>query len=147
MDWITKLFSGGVSEVVDSLGTAIDKLVTSDEERLKVKAAVAKEMNTFKAAQLAALAEYDKEVTQRHTNDMKSDSWLSKNIRPLTLAFMSVTVMGLAYSTIFLLDREDVVLVQPWLSVFMVLLGTIYAFYFGSRGAEKIQAHRGGGKQ
>ena len=147
MSWITTLFSGGVSKVVDSLGTAIDKLVTSDEERGKLKVVLEKEMYNFEKTQLKAQAQYDKEVTQRHANDMKSDSWLSKNVRPFTLIFMTVTVMGLAYSTIFILDKEDVVLVEPWLSVFTVLLGTMYAFYFGSRGIEKIQAHRAGGKQ
>lgn len=139
MSWFTTLFTGGVSKVVDSLGSAIDKLVTSDEERLKLKAAIEKEMNSFREAQLSAIADYDKEITQRHTNDMKSDSWLSKNIRPLTLAFMTVTTMGLAYSTIFILDTTEVALVEPWIQLLTVLLVTIYAFYFGSRGLEKMQ--------
>ena len=50
---------------MDSLGTAIDKLVTSDEERKQLKVALEKEMNGFKEAQLAAMADYDKEITQR----------------------------------------------------------------------------------
>ena len=146
MNWFANLFSSGAAKVVDSLGAAIDELVTSDEEREKLKVALAKEMNGFKEAQLAAMADYDKEITQRHANDMKSDSWLSKNIRPLTLAFMTVTVMGLAWATIFMLDPDKAVLVTPWTTLFSILLGTIYAFYFGSRGFEKVQAIKGQAK-
>lgn len=138
-NWLVNIFSSGAAKVVDSLGSAIDKLVTSDEEREKLKVALEKEMNGFRNHQLVAISEYDKEITKRHSSDMKSDSWLSKNIRPLTLAFMTVSTMGLAYSTIFILDKEDVVLVEPWLTLLTVLLVTIYAFYFGSRGIEKVQ--------
>lgn len=140
MSWFANLFSSGASKVVDSLGAAIDKLVTSDEERKQLKVALEKEMNGFKEAQLVAIADYDKEITQRHANDMKSDSWLSKNIRPLTLAFLTVATVVLAYLTIFLLDEKSVALVEPWLDLLKVLLVTIYAFYFGSRGFEKVQA-------
>ena len=65
---------------------------------------------------------------------MKSDSWMSKNIRPLTLAFLTVATVVLAYLTIFLLDEKSVTMVEPWLDLLKVLLVTIYAFYFGSRG-------------
>ncbi len=140
MNWFANLFSSGAAKVVDSLGTAIDKLVTSDEERKKLKVALEKEMNGFKEAQLAAMADYDKEITQRHANDMKSDSWLSKNVRPLTLAFLTIATVILAYLTIFLLDEKSVAMVEPWLDLLKVLLVTIYAFYFGSRGFEKVQA-------
>ena len=139
MNWIANLFSSGASKLVDSLGSAIDKLVTSDEERLKLKNALEKEINTFREAQLEAIAEYDKQITQRHANDMKSDSWLSKNIRPLVLAFMSVSAVLLAYLTIFILDEHSVPLIEPWIDLLKVLLVTIYAFYFGSRGFEKVQ--------
>lgn len=113
MSWFANLFSSGAAKVVDSLGTAIDKLVTSDEERQKLKVELEKEMNTFKEAQLVAMADYDKEITQRHANDMKSDSWMSKNIRPLTLSFLTVATVVLAYLTIFLLDERSVALVEP----------------------------------
>ena len=146
MNWFTSLFSSGAAKLVDSLGTAIDELVTSDEERKKLKVALEKEMNGFKESQLAAMADYDKEITQRHANDMKSDSWLSKNIRPMTLAFLTIATVILAYLTIFLLDVKSVAMVEPWLDLLKVLLVTIYAFYFGSRGFEKVQAIKDGAK-
>jgi len=142
MNWLANLFSSGAAKVVDSVGGAVDRLVTSDAERLELKNILAAEMNSFKESQLSAMAEYDKEVTKRHANDMKSDSWLSKNIRPLTMGFMSVSAVVLAYSTIFILDETSLPLIEPWSDLLKVLLVTIYAFYFGSRGFEKVQQIR-----
>ena len=139
MNWLTSLFSGGAATLVDSIGKSLDSLITSDEERLKVKAVIQEEMNKLEKSHLEAVADYDKEISKRHAVDMASDSWLSKNVRPLTLIFMTVTVMALAYSTIFILDKEDISLVEPWISLFTVLLVTIYGFYFAGRTVEKSQ--------
>ena len=139
MNWLASLFSGGAATLVDSLGTAIDKLVTSDEERKQLKIALEKEMNGFKESQLAAMSDYDKEISGRHKNDMKSDSWLSKNIRPLILAFLTVSTVLLAYLSIFILDERSAHLIEPWVDLLKVLLVTSYSFYFGSRGFEKVQ--------
>ncbi len=140
MSWFTDLFSSGVSDVITSAGKAIDDLVTSDEERATLKIALEKELNKFEKNQLDAVAKFDNEITQRHANDMTSDSWLSKNIRPLALAFLTLSTVLLAYLTIFILDVERAALVAPWQQLLTVLLGTTYAFYFGSRGFEKVQA-------
>ena len=51
MSWFTDLFSGGVAKVVDSVGNAIDKLTTSDEEKQKLKIELEKELNRFKECQ------------------------------------------------------------------------------------------------
>lgn len=144
MNWFTTLFSGGVATAVDSLGNAIDKLVTSDEEREELKIVLEKEMNTLKVSQLAAIANYDKEITSRHNTDMKADSWLSKNIRPLTLAFLTFTTVLLAYLSIFILDASEVALIDPWIDLLKVLLVTIYAFYFGGRSFEKVKGRNNG---
>lgn len=139
MSWFTDLFSSGLSKVIDSTGNAIDKLVTSDEERELLKIELNKELNNFKELQLNAVASYDKEITNRHTSDMTSDSWLSKNIRPLTLSFLTIATVLLAYLTIFILDKDKAELIEPWSDLLQMLLITIYAFYFGSRGFEKVQ--------
>lgn len=140
MSWFTDLFSSGVSEVISSTGEAIDRLVTSDEERESLKVEMEKELNKFKQSQLNAVSNYDKEITQRHSLDMVSDSWLSKNIRPLALSFLTISTVLLAYLTIFILDTDKIDLIDPWLDLLKVLLVTVYAFYFGSRGFEKVQA-------
>ena len=79
------------------------------------------------------------EISKRWNSDMKSDSWLSKNTRPLTLIYLT-----LASTLLIILDsfhtRFDVD--TAWVDLLKTLLITVYVAYFGSRGAEKIQTIR-----
>jgi hypothetical protein len=138
MSWFSDLFSSGASKLVESVGKAVDNIHTSDEERLKIKNEMEGMIHSFKATQLELLGKYDAEITARHDIDMKSDSWLSKNIRPLTLAFMVLSTVILAYCTTFLLPPEKVDILTPWISLLTTLDVTMFSFYFGSRGLEKI---------
>ncbi len=138
MSWLSDIFSSNVSNLVDSFGNTIDKLVTSDEERGQLKIAMEAELNKLKIVQLDAIQKYDTEISSRHVADMKSDSWLSKNVRPMSLIFLTVSTVLLAYLSIFILDEDKVALIQPWKDLLQVLLVTVYAFYFGSRGFEKV---------
>lgn len=138
-NWFTDFFSAGTAKVIDSVGSIVDNLHTSDDEKNAAKLAVQKEVNAFKIAQLTSMAQYDKEITERHKADMTSDSWLSKNIRPLIVAFLTVSTVLLAYLTIFILNPEKSTLLVPWIDLLTALLVTAYSFYFGSRGFEKIQ--------
>ena len=83
MSILTNLFSGGAKDLVEGVGGVIDDLHTSKEEKLeaerKVKELVASYQNTL-----------EKEISNRWVADMNSDSWLSKNVRPLVL----ITVIG-----------------------------------------------------
>ena len=76
-----------------------------------------------------------KDVSSRWRSDMKSDSWLSKNTRPLTLIYLtfSSTILMIidSFHTMFSVD-------EAWVSLLKTLLVTVYVAYFGSRGAEKI---------
>tara|TARA_R110002012_G_scaffold318349_1_gene536526 strand:- start:434 stop:883 length:450 start_codon:yes stop_codon:yes gene_type:complete len=76
-----------------------------------------------------------KEVSSRWRADMKSDSWLSKNTRPLALIFLTASaVLMMAVDSFHLqFDVDD-----EWISLLKTLLVTVYVAYFGSRGAEKI---------
>ena len=73
-------------------------------------------------------------VSSRWSSDMKSDSWLSKNTRPMALIFLTLamTIFIVLDSTILLQIKES------WVSLLETLLITVYVAYFGSRGAEKI---------
>jgi len=75
-----------------------------------------------------------KEVSSRWRSDMKSDSWLSKNTRPMALIFLTLAM------TIFIVLDSTVLLEikTGWVSLLEALLVTVYVAYFGSRGAEKI---------
>tara|TARA_R110001592_G_scaffold5408_5_gene29797 strand:- start:5645 stop:6103 length:459 start_codon:yes stop_codon:yes gene_type:complete len=77
-------------------------------------------------------------ISDRWKSDMTSDSWLSKNTRPMTLIFLTLAM------TIFIILDSTVVLEikTGWVSLLEALLITVYVAYFGSRGAEKIQKIR-----
>lgn len=138
MNLLSKLFAGGIGTLVESVGNVVDKLSTSTEEKLAMKLELEKEINRFKTEQMSAISNYDKEITDRHRSDMQSDSYLSKNIRPLTLAFLTLTTVALAWASIFFLSKDKVDLLKPWISLLTTLDVTAMTFYFGSRGLEKV---------
>lgn len=143
MSFITKMFSAGASTLVDSVGKAIDSCVTSDEERLKAKAVLEGQVQAFQLNMENAAIQFEGEVSARHKADMTSDSWLSKNIRPMTLAFLIGSTVILAYSTIFgTLTSDQVEMVKPWVSLLTTLDVTAITFYFGSRGIESVNKIR-----
>jgi hypothetical protein len=77
------------------------------------------------------------EVTKRWTSDMNSDSWLSKNTRPLALIFLTIatTIMIVVDSTALAFEVK-----HSWVTLLETLLVTVYVAYFGSRGAEKFKS-------
>ena len=74
------------------------------------------------------------EISKRWDSDMKSDSWLSKNTRPMTLIYLTVIT-----SLYIILDSLDIAfdIDESWVELLKTLLVTIYVAYFGSRGFEK----------
>ena len=77
------------------------------------------------------------EVSKRWEADMKSDSYLSKNTRPMTLIFLTVSLIVFIFLDGF--DMEWTV-DTGWIDLLKSLLITVYVAYFGSRGAEKFQS-------
>ena len=77
------------------------------------------------------------EVTKRWSSDMNSDSWLSKNTRPLALIFLTIatTLMIIVDSTGLNFEVKN-----GWVALLETLLVTVYVAYFGSRGAEKFKS-------
>ena len=76
------------------------------------------------------------EVSKRWESDMKSDSWLSKNTRPMSLIFLTISMILLILLDSFKWSFS----VSPgWVDLLQTLLVTVYVAYFGSRGAEKFQ--------
>ena len=119
-----------IGDILPNQGTlgVVKNLITSDN---KIKA-VDKE-------QAIKLIEQDiaemKEVSSRWRSDMKSDSWLSKNTRPLALIFLTASaVFMMAVDSFHLQFDVD----EAWINLLKTLLVTVYVAYFGSRGAEKI---------
>lgn len=77
------------------------------------------------------------EISKRWDSDMKSDSWLSKNTRPMSLIFLTLSMVLL-----ILLDSFEwsFNVSTGWVDLLQTLLVTVYVAYFGSRGAEKFQS-------
>jgi hypothetical protein len=115
----------------------IDKLIPDPEQKAKAQlelAKMAQEGELAKIANETKLYEVEQEnVTRRAEADMSSDSWMSKNIRPLTLVFLLVAYSGFAIASIFEYETRG---------AYVELLGQwgmlVMSFYFGGRTMEKI---------
>ena len=77
------------------------------------------------------------EVTKRWESDMKSDSWLSKNTRPMCLIFLSI--MTVAFIWVDSHHEISFTVEQEWIGLLKTLVTTVYVAYFGSRGVEKYK--------
>jgi hypothetical protein len=119
-----------------------DGLFTSDEQRINAQANLTEVMNDLTKAQLVAVAASDAERTARHQTDMNSDSWLSKNVRPLSLVFL----LGF-FSFIVIADSISSISfeVKPaYIGLLESLLLTAFSFYFILREVGKIAVIRKG---
>ena len=135
MSWISDIFSSSAGAIIDSVGKAVDSLVTSDQERLALQNELVKiKLDADQKAQEIDL-QYDKEVSARHLADMQSDSWLSKNIRPMTLIFILVmySLLSISSGFNFVVTESYVQLLGQWGMLIM-------SFYFGGRTLEKLMA-------
>jgi len=129
MGILNKLFSGGASKLVESVGGVIDNLVTTDEEKLDAKRKL-KEMIMNHEVQM------EKNITDRWTADMNSDSWLSKNVRPMVLIFLIICTMLLIFIDAGAVKFE---VEEKWTDLLQLVLITVIGAYFGGRTAEKFK--------
>jgi len=86
MSVLGKIFSSGATELVKGVGGVLDNLITSKEEKLEAERKVKELVSSYEI-------EMEKNITERWKMDMQSDSWLSKNIRPLVLVFLVVSTV------------------------------------------------------
>ena len=129
MGLLGKIFSGAGSNLVESVGGVIDNLVTTDEEKLDAKRKL-KELIMNHEVQM------QKQITDRWTADMNSDSWLSKNVRPMVLIFLIVCTMLLIFIDAGALSFE---VEEKWTDLLQLVLITVIGAYFGGRTAEKFK--------
>ena len=129
MSILTNLLSGGAAKLVKSVGGVIDNLHTSKEEKLAAEAKI-------KDLVMGYEAEMQKQVTERWKMDMQSDSWLSKNIRPLVLVFLVVSTVLMIF-----IDAGAIsfVVEDKWTDLLQLVLITVIGAYFGGRSLEKVK--------
>ena len=127
MGVLNKLFSGGASKLVESVGGVLDNVITTDEEKLEAK-------RKLKELILSHEAEMQRNVTDRWQSDMNSDSWLSKNVRPLVLIFLVVCTMLMIF-----IDAGTIkfTVEEKWTDLLQLVLITVIGAYFGGRSFEK----------
>ena len=126
---LSKIFSAGAGELINKVGGVIDNLHTSAEE----KAAAEK---SIKDMILGYEAEMQKQVTERWKTDMNSDSWLSKNIRPLVLVFLVVSTVLLVFIDAGFINFD---VKDSYVDLLQLVLITVIGAYFGKRSLEKVK--------
>ena len=127
----------GLDALLNVGGKLIDKLIPDPEAKAKAQLELQKMVQDGELAKMANETKlYETEqnnLTERMKADMGSDSWLSKNIRPMTLVFLLVAYSGFAIASIFDLETRG---------AYVELLGQwgmlVMSFYFGGRTMEKI---------
>ena len=111
----------------------LDKVLPDPEARAKAQAMLLEMQQKGELAKLQADMNEQDNLTKRVEADMKSDSWLSKNIRPMTLIYILTAYLALAVMDALGLDISD---------NFVSLLGQwgmlVMSFYFGGRTLEKV---------
>ncbi len=124
-----KIFSGGATDLVKSLGDVIDNLHTSKEEKLAAELKIKQLISDYEV-------EMEKNITSRWEADLKSDSWLSKNVRPLVMIFLIVCTMLLIFIDAGALNFE---VKSSWVDLLQLVLITVIGAYFGGRSLEKVK--------
>ena len=124
-----KLFSGGAADLVKGVGGVIDNLHTSKEEKLEAERKIKEIIANYEV-------EMEKNITSRWEADLKSDSWLSKNVRPLVLIFLIVCTMLLIFIDAGALNFE---VKSTWVDLLQLVLITVIGAYFGGRSLEKVK--------
>ena len=129
MSVLTKIFSAGAGELVKNVGGVIDNLTTSKEEKLEAERKVKELISNYEI-------EIEKNITERWKMDMQSDSWLSKNIRPLVLVFLVVSTVLLIF-----IDAGAIsfIVQDKWTDLLQLVLITVIGAYFGGRSLEKVK--------
>tara|TARA_R110000803_G_scaffold210203_1_gene281418 strand:+ start:4577 stop:4975 length:399 start_codon:yes stop_codon:yes gene_type:complete len=124
---MNKILSWLTGSVIKEVGNVIDKFTTTKEEKLELK-------KQIQVILEAAEANAQKEVTSRWQYDMSSDSFLSKNIRPMVLIYLTFIFSLLAFTDG---NIGEFKIAKEYIPIFQTLLVTTYGAYFVGRSWEK----------
>ena len=129
MSILSTIFSSGAKGLVEGVGGVIDNLHTSKEEKLAAEQKIKELVATYET-------NMEKEISSRWSADMKSDSWLSKNVRPMVLIFLVVCTVLMIFidAGTIAFNVED-----KWTDLLQLVLITVIGAYFGGRSLEKTK--------
>ena len=129
MSILGTIFSGGAKDLVEGVGGVIDDLHTSEEEKLDAERKVKELVSSYQST-------LEKEISSRWNADMNSDSWLSKNVRPLVLVFLVISTVLMIF-----IDAGTInfTVEAKWTDLLQLVLITVIGAYFGGRSLEKTK--------
>tara|TARA_R110000796_G_scaffold110310_3_gene221764 strand:- start:688 stop:1068 length:381 start_codon:yes stop_codon:yes gene_type:complete len=123
------IFTAGAGALVKSVGGVLDNLTTSKAEKLEARIKIKEIIASYET-------EMEKNVTSRWQSDMNSDSWLSKNVRPVVLLFLVVCTMLLIFIDAGKLNFN---VKDSYVDLLQLVLITVIGAYFGGRSFEKTK--------
>jgi len=129
MSILTQIFSRGASDLIKSVGGVGENLTTSKEEKLEAERKIKELIANYEI-------EMEKNITSRWEADLKSDSWLSKNVRPMTLIFLIVCTMLLIFIDAGAINFN---VKDSYVDLLQLVLITVIGAYFGGRSLEKVK--------
>ena len=127
MSILNKIFSGGAKELVEGVGGVLDNLTTTKEEKLEAQHKIQKLVSDYET-------KMEQNITDRWKADMNSDSWLSKNVRPLVLIFLVISTVLMIFIDAGTIAFE---VEEKWTDLLQIVLITVIGAYFGGRTMEK----------
>ena len=129
MNILGMLSGGGAKDLVEGVGGVIDDLHTSEEEKLEANQKIKELVSNYEV-------EMEKQITDRWKSDMDSDSWLSKNVRPMVLIFLVISTVLMIF-----IDAGTInfVVEDKWTDLLQLVLITVIGAYFGGRSLEKTK--------
>lgn len=132
---ITGLEAAEIAEkAIGGIGKAADGLLTSSEERIQANTKLTEVIQQLDNAAIEYFANELEEVTKRWEADNNVDGWLPKNIRPLTMGFVTVMLVFMTFT-----DGAGWITIKPdWVELWKMSFMTILAAYFGTRGWQKV---------
>ena len=127
MSILNKIFSVGAKELVEGVGGVLDNLTTTKEEKLEAQRKIKKLVSDYET-------KMEQNITDRWKADMNSDSWLSKNVRPLVLIFLVISTVLMIFIDAGTIAFE---VEAKWTDLLQLVLITVIGAYFGGRTMEK----------
>lgn len=113
--WLGILKGKAVKETVSAVADVVDQFVQTPAEKEAARAAI------------------EQEISKRWNSDMNSDSWLSKNVRPLTLAAVMIFLILMTFFEGFGISSVD----ERWIGLWELVSLTVIGGYFAVRSVDK----------
>ena len=127
MSILNKIFSGGTKELIEGVGGVLNNLTTTKEEKLEAQRKIQELVSDYET-------KMEQNITDRWKADMNSDSWLSKNVRPLVLIFLVISTVLMIFIDAGTIAFE---VEAKWTDLLQLVLITVIGAYFGGRTMEK----------